>query len=130
MSLLEFFGFKKRKEETIIIPRKDELQNQRKAFRIEYQAKDMPVVEINNKQYPAIDISVTGIKLWSSNSFHERQSLEGKIHLHVGELSFSGNVIRINKKTNSTAIDFYRELHGRELIKERNYLKNEKGYNI
>jgi len=130
MKLPEFFGFKKRREETIIIPRKDAFQNPRKSFRIEYRAKDMPAVEIDNKRYPAVDISATGIKLWSSNHFHERQNLEGKIYLHVGELSFSGNVIRVNKKTNSTAIDFYRELPWGELIKERNYLKNEKGYKI
>lgn len=106
------------------------MDNNRKAFRIEYRAKDMPIVEIKNKQYPIIDISSTGLKFWGPNDFNNIKSLEGKIHLHVKDLNFRGSIIRVNKKSNCTAINFYIELPYGDLILERNYLKNEKGYKI
>jgi hypothetical protein len=106
------------------------MENQRKAFRIEYRAKDMPSVDINDKKYPIIDISTSGLKIWSSNDFHDVHSIEGRIHLHTGELKFRGYIIRVNKRSNCTAINIYPELSGGSLNKERNYLKNEKGYII
>jgi hypothetical protein len=106
------------------------MENKRRAFRIEYKAKDMPTIEVNKKKYPILDISAVGAKIWSSNGFSEKQNLEGKIQLHIGEIDFIGDVIRINKAYNCTAIEFKDELPLGELIKERNYLKNEKGYKI
>jgi len=104
-------------------------ENQRKAFRIRYKEKDMPVLEIKDKKYPLIDISVIGLKLWGSNDFYEFQSLEGKIQLHTGELNFKGTVIRVNKNSDCIAIEINPELSLGKLYLERNYLK-EKGYKI
>jgi len=106
------------------------MENNRRAFRIEYKAKDMPTIEVNDKEYPIIDISATGLKLWSSNDFHDVHSIEGIIHLHVKDLNFKGYITRVNKRSNCTAVNLYPELPWGDLILERNYLKNEKGYII
>ena len=106
------------------------MENQRDAFRIEYKAKDMPVLEIDDKKYPIMDISATGLKVWTSNDFRDVHSIDGIIHLHVTDLKFKGYIIRVNKSSNCAAITIRPELPRGELSKERNYLKNEKGYKI
>jgi hypothetical protein len=101
----------------------------RKSYRLEYLAKDMPTVEISSKKHPILDISVSGLKFWNTNGFYIKQSLSGKIYLHVGEpIDFGGTVKRIGN--NRAAIEFNKEIPGKVFIAERNYLKNEKKYRV
>lgn len=89
----------------------------------------MPAVNIKGIEYPIIDISATGMKFWKANGFQEKQTIEGKISLHVGDpTDFNGNIIRI--KNNMAAVNFHNELEWGILIRERNYLKNELKYRI
>lgn len=128
-NLLEILGINKQKADRLAISVKKD-KNLRASYRIEYYEKDMPVVEIARKKYKVINISTNGLKLSGSGDFYKNQSLDGKIQTNTYYLNFSGKVIRVNKQSNCTAIKLYNEVGFERLSRERNYLKNEKGYKI